>query len=152
MHEKLNKVRQQNPNFDRELVNKFAETMPNLLSILIDGCLYDNHIGSRDTALLAEPYIKNNEGEYIGFYFDYDTIINYIKTQIDLNEMEFYPADIWAWSNVKFGDMQHLTNDEKLIINYALAELMDNDFPFYSASQRAYYWVKKNIENQEKKI
>ena len=152
MHEKLNKVRQQNPNFDRELVNKFAETMPKLLSILINGCLYDNHIGSRDTALLAEPYIKNNEGEHIGFYFDYDTVINYIKTQIDLNETDIYPADIWTWSNVKFGDMQHLTNDEKLIINYALAELMDNDFPFYPASQRAYFWVKKNIENQEKRI
>lgn len=151
MHEKLNKVRKQNPNFDKELVDMFAKSMPKLLSILIDGCLYENHIGTRDTALMAEPYIKNNKGEHIGFHFDYDTVIDFIKNYVDLNETEFYPSDIWTWANVKYGDMSHLTNDEKLIISYALAELMDNDFPFYPASQRAYCWVKKNIENEESK-
>lgn len=55
------------------------------------------------------------------------------------------------WANVKFGDMAHLTNDEQFIINYALAELTDSDFPFYAASQRAYWWLKKHIENAEKK-
>ena len=149
MHEKLNKVRKQNPNFDRELVDNFAKVMPNLLSILIDGCLYDNHIGTKDTALLAEKFITNNKGEHIGFYFDYDTVMNFVKTQVDLNDTEFYPSDIYAWSNVKWGDMQHLTNDEKLVISYALSELMDDDFPFYPASQRAYCWLKKHIENEE---
>lgn len=151
MHEKLNKVRKQNPNFDRELVDNFAKVMPELLDILIEGFLYDCHLGSKDTALLAEPFITNNKGEHIGFYFDYDTVINHIKNKVDLNDTEFYPADIWAWSNVKYGDMSHLTKDEQLILDYALAELLDSDFPFYSASQRPYYWLKKHIENKEKK-
>lgn len=149
MHEKLNRVRKQNPNFDRELVDNFAKVMPKLLDILIEGFLYDCHIGTKDTALLAEKFITNDKGEHIGFYFDYDTVISQIKNQVDLNETEFYPSDIWTWSNVKYGDMGHLTNDEKLIINYALAELLDKDFPFYPASQRAYCWLKKHIELKE---
>lgn len=151
MHEKLNKVRQQNPNFDRELVDNFAKVMPKLLSILIDGCLYDNHIGSKDTALLAEPYIKDNKGKIIGFHFDYDTVLEHAKKYIDLNETEFYPADIWTWSNIVYGDIGHLTGDEKLILNYSLEGLMDSDFPYFPASSRAYYWLKKNIENEEQR-
>ena len=149
MHEKLNKVRQQNPNFDKELVDSFAKLMPKLLSILIDGCLYENHIGTRDTALLAENYIKDNKGKIIGFHFDYDTVLEHTKKYVDLNETEFYPTDVWVWSNVIYGDMGHLTGDEKLILNYALEGLMDKDFPFYSASSRPYFWLKKNIENDE---
>lgn len=155
MHEKLNKVRQQNPNFDRELVDSFAKLMPKLLSILIDGCLYDCHIGTKDTALLAEDFIKNAKGEKIGFHFDYDEVLNYAKRKVDLNETEYYPADIWAWSNVKYGDLEDVLKDleqdkkEKIILDYALAELNDLDFPFYSASSRPYYWLKKNIENSE---
>ena len=151
MHEKLNKVRQQNPNFDRELVDNFAKIMPNLLNVMIDGFLYENHIGTKETAMLAEPYITNNKGEHIGFHFDYETVIGQAKNYVNLNDTEFYPADIWTWSNVKYGDMQHLTGDEKLIINYALSELLDNDFPFYPASQRAYCWLKKHIELEEQK-
>ena len=151
MHEKLNKVRQQNSNFDRELVDNFAKIMPNLLNILIDGFLYDFHIGTKVTAILAEPYITNNKGEHIGFHFDYETVIGQVKNFVNLNDTEFYPADIWTWSNVKYGDMQHLTGDEKLIINYALSELLDNDFPFYPSSQRAYCWLKKHIEIEEQK-
>ena len=155
MHEKLNKVRQQNPNFDKELVDSFAQTMPKLLSVLIDGCLYDCHIGSKDTALLAEEFIKNAKGEKIGFHFDYDEVLNYVKRKIDLNETEYYPADIWVWSNVKYGDMEDVLKDleqdkrEKIVLDYTLAELNDPDFPFYSASSRPYYWLKKNIENFE---
>ena len=152
MHEKLNKVRKQNANFDRELVDMFAENMPKLLSILIDGCLYDSHIGTRETALMAEPYIKNNKGEHIGFHYGYDTVIDFIKGYVDLNETEFYPSDIWTWSNVKYGDMAHIFKDldenkkMRYIVEYALSELLDKDFPFYPASQRAFCWLKKHIE------
>ena len=155
MHEKLNKVRQQNPNFDKELVDSFAKTMPNLLNILIDGCLYDFHIGSKDTALMAEEFIKNSKDEKIGFYFDYDDVLNYTKRKVNLNETEYYPSDIWTWANVKYGDMidilKGLDKDQKeqIILDYALAELNDPDFPFYSASSRPYFWLKKNIENHE---
>jgi hypothetical protein len=148
MHEKLNKVRKENPNFDRELVNSFAKNMPDLLSILIDGCMYDNHIGSKDVAMLAEQFITDDKGEHIGFRWDYETVINTAKNYIDLNETEFYPTDLWVWANVKYGDMSHITTDTQTIIRYAIAELSDDDFPFYPASQRAYCWLKKHIENE----
>jgi hypothetical protein len=148
MHEKLNKVRKENPNFDRELVNSFAKNMPDLLSILIDGSMYDNHIGSKDVAMLAEQFITDDKGEHIGFRWDYETIINTAKNYIDLNETEFYPTDLWVWANVKYGDMSHITTDTQTIIRYAIAELSDDDFPFYPASQRAYCWLKKHIENE----
>ena len=35
MHEKLNKIRQENPNFDRELVNSFAKNIPKIIDIKI---------------------------------------------------------------------------------------------------------------------
>jgi hypothetical protein len=148
MHEKLNKVRKENPNFDRELVNSFAKNMPDLLSILIDGSMYDNHIGSKDVAMLAEQFITDDKGEHIGFRWDYETVINTAKNYIDLNETEFYPTDLWVWANVKYGDMSHITTDTQTIIRYAIAELSDDDFPFYPASQRAYCWLKKHIENE----
>lgn len=150
MHERLNKVRQQNPEFDRELVDNFAKIMPKLLSVMIDQYLYDSHIGSRDVAMLVEPYIKNNKGEQIGFHFDYDTVINFVKQKVNLNNTDFYPNDIFTFANITFGDMGHLTNDEGLIITYALESLMDTDFPFYPASQRSFRWLKKHIELEEK--
>lgn len=148
MHEKLNKIRKENPNFDRELVDSFAERMPELLTILIDGCTYDNHIGTKEVAELAEKYITDNKERKIGFKWDYQTVLNQVEGFINLNETEFYPADIWVWANVKYGDMQHITTDSALIIKYAISELTDADYPFHPASQRAYYWLKKHIENE----
>ena len=150
MHEKLNKVRQQNPNFDRELVDNFAKVMPKLLSVMIDQYLYDCHIGSKDVAMLVEPFIKNNKGQQIGFHFDYDTVLSHAKKKVDLNETEFYPNDIFCYANIIYGDMGHLTNDEGLILDYALESLMDKDFPFYPASQRAFKWLKKHVELEER--
>ena len=31
-----------------------------------------------------------------------------------------------------------------------LAELKDDDFPYFRASERAYRWLKKHVENEEK--
>lgn len=147
MHEKLQKIRQENPNFDKKLVNMFANAMPDLLSILIDGSEYDNHIGSKDVAMLAEKYITNNKGEKIGFHWDYETVVNTVRNYVNLDDMDFYPCDIWVWANVKYGDMGHIINDMGTIIKYAIAELTDADYPFSAASQRAYCWLKKHIEN-----
>ena len=151
MFEKLRKIRQENPNFDRQMVNMFAKSMPKLLAILIDGERYDNHIGSKDVAKLAEPFITNNKGENIGFKWEYQDVIDVASKYVNLEETEFYPADIYVWANVKYGDMSHITNDSNTIIKYAISELMDDDFPFYPASQIAYCWLKKHIENSENK-
>lgn len=150
MIEKLNKIRKENPDFDKKLVDMFANNMPDLLNIIIDGYKYDCHIGSKDVAKLAEKYITDSKGNKIGFHWDYEELINQVKNIVDLEETEFYPADIWTWSNVKYGDMQHLA-DDRTIIKYAISELMDKDFPFYPASQRAYKWLKKHIESDENK-
>ena len=149
MFEKLKRIRQENPNFDRQMVNMFARSMPKLLNILIDGERYDNHIGSKDVAKLAEPFIINNKGEYIGFKWEYQDVIDVASKYVNLEETEFYPADIYVWANVKFGDMSHITTDPNTIIKYAISELTDDDFPFYPASQRAYCWLKKHIELSE---
>lgn len=148
MSEKLNKIRKENPNFDRELVNSFAKNMPDLLSILIDGKMYDNHIGSKDVAMLAEQFITDEKGNHIGFYWDYETAIDAAKNFVDLNETEYYPADVWVWLNVKYADFLGTGANTETIIKYALNELSDLDFPFYPASQKAYCWLKKHIENQ----
>ena len=149
MHEKLNKIRKENPNFDRELVDSFAERMPELLTILIDGCTYDNHIGTKEVAELAEKYITDNKERKIGFKWDYQTVLNQVEGFINLNETEFYPADIFVWANVKYADFLGTGANTETIIKYALNELSDLDFPFYPASQKAYCWLKKHIETNE---
>jgi len=148
MSERLIKIRQKNPNFDRELVDTFAKKMPDLLSIMIDGKEYENHIGSKEVAMLAEPFIKNNKGEHIGFHWGYDDVITAVKSYINFDDVEFYEGDIYVWSNVKYADMAHITGDTSTILRYAISELTDEDFPFYPASQRAYCWLKKHIENE----
>ena len=149
MNERLYKIRKEDSNFDKKLVDMFAKSMPMLLSILIDGNEYDKHIGSREVAILAERYITNDKGEHIGFHWDYDSVMSAVKNYVTMDDMDFYPCDIWVWANVKYGDMQHITTDTSTIIKYALAELTDSDFPFYHASHRAYCWLKKHIENEE---
>lgn len=148
MHDRLYKVRRENPNFDKEMVDTFAKRMPELLNIMIDGKEYDNHIGTKEVAMLAEPFIENNKGEHIGFHWDYDTVINAVKGYINFENVDFYEGDIFVWANVKYGDMAHITADTSTILRYAISELSDEDFPFYPASQRAYCWLKKHVENE----
>ena len=149
MSERLQKLRKENPNFDKEFNNYFSKIMPLFSEVLYEGWLFDNHIGSKDIAILAEQFITNDKGEHIGFRWEYDEVLNIAKNIVNLNETEFYPPDIWVWANVKYGDMGHLINSQETIIRYAIAELTDDDFPFYDASQRAYCWLKKHIENEE---
>lgn len=152
MHERLNKVRKENPDFDKKMVDGFAEKMPELLSVMIDGTLYDNHIGSKEVAMLAEPYIVNDESEHIGFHWDYDTVIDNIKSYVDFDEVDFYPCDAFVYANIKFGDMAHIDDKTSDILRYTVAELSDKDFPYFPASQRAYRWLKKHIENSSKEV
>ena len=105
MNERLYKIRKENPDFDKKLVDMFAKNMPMLLSILIDGDEYDKHIGSREVANIAERYITNNKGEHIGFHWDYDSVMSTVKNYISMDDVDFYPCDIWVWANVKYGDI-----------------------------------------------
>lgn len=149
MHDRLRKIRQENPNFDKKMVDIFAKNMPDLLLVMIDGEEYGKHIGTKEVAMLAEPYIKNNKGEHIGFHWDYDSVINTVKNYTNMDEQEFTSYDVYVWANVKYGDMGHLVNDAGTILRYAIAELTDKDFPYYPASQRAYCWLKKSIELEQ---
>jgi hypothetical protein len=151
MHEKLMKIRAEHPDFDKRMVDIFAKKMPMLMLVMLDGEEYDCHIGSKDVAMLADKFIKNNKGEHIGFKWTYEQVMAVAKNYIDLENAEFYPCDLYVWANVKYGDMGHLGADSSMIIKYAISELTDIDFPYYHASQRAYYWLKKHIENEEKR-
>lgn len=150
MTSRLYQIRQENPKFNEIMVDIFADKMPKLLDVMIDGFKYNEHIGSKEVAKLAEKYITNNDDKHIGFKWDYDTLISAAKSYVDFEDVDFYECDLWVWANVKYGDMQHITTDSSTIIKYAVSELTDGDFPFYQASQRAYYWLKKHIENEEK--
>lgn len=150
MHERLKKIRQEQPNFDKKMVDIFAKNMPKLLLVMIDGEEYDKHIGTKEVAMLAKDYITNSKGEHIGFHWSYEEVTNAVKNYIDMEEAEFYPCDIFVWANVKYGDMSHITADTSTILKYAIAELTDPDFPYYPASQRAYCWLKKHVEEEEK--
>lgn len=149
MTNRLYKARQNDPKFNEKLVDIFAKRMPKLLDVFIDGFDYDNHIGSEEVAMLAEPFITNNKGEHIGFHWDYDSVISVAKSNIDFDKVDFYEYDLFVWANVKYGDMGHLVTDAGTIIKYAIAELTDADFPFYPASQRAYWWLKKHVEQDK---
>lgn len=148
MIERLKQIRKENPNFDKELVNEFANKMENLLLVMIDGKEFDNHIGTKEVAKLAEKFITDNKGVHIGFRWNYDDVINIARNYINLDDAPFYPTDLWVWANVKYGDIGHLITDSQTVIRYAISELTDDDFPFYDASQRAYCWLKKHIENE----
>lgn len=149
MSEKLNKLRKQNPKFNEEFVNYFSKIMPELSEVMFEGYLYDNHIGTKEVAMLAEQFITDEKGNHIGFYWDYETAIDAAKNFVDLNETEYYPADVWTWLNVKYADFLGTGANTETIIKYALNELSDLDFPFYPASQKAYCWLKKHIELNE---
>lgn len=149
MHERLTKIRQENPNFDKKMVDIFAKNMPELLLVMIDGEEYDKHIGTKDVAMLAEKYITDHKGEHIGFKWTYEDVLSVAKNYINIDDAEFYPCDLFVWANVKYGDMAHIISDAGSIIKYAISELTDEDFPFYPASQRAYCWLKKHVENDE---
>lgn len=148
MSEKLKKIRKQNPQFNEEFVNYFSKIMPELSEVMFEGYLYDNHIGTKEVAMLAEQFITDEKGNHIGFYWDYETAIDAAKNFVDLNETEYYPADVWVWLNVKYADFLGTGANTETIIKYALNELNDLDFPFYPASQKAYCWLKKHIENK----
>lgn len=148
MNERLKKIREKDPTFDRRFIDKFDEKMPELLEIMLDGELYNNHIGEKKTARLAQQFITNDKGEYIGFRWDFESVMNIAKSYTDLNNSEFYPEDLWVWANVKYGDMGHLINEPSLIIRYAISELEDEDYPFEEPSQRAYCWLRKHLENK----
>lgn len=150
MLNRLNQMRIKNPALDKKMVDIFARKMPKLLNVFLDGEEYNNHIGSKEVAMLAGEYITNNKDEHIGFHWTYEDVINAIKGYVDFNEVEFYPCDLFVWANVKYGDMAHITNDTATILKYAVSELTDPDFPFYDASQRAYCWLKKHVEEDEK--
>lgn len=149
MNERLKKIRQENPNFDKKFIDKFDDKMPELLDIMIDGELYDEHIGEKKTAQLAQKYITNDKGDNIGFRWDYETVINMAKNYIDLNDADFYPTDLWVWANVKYGDLGHIVSEPTAIIRYTISELTDEDYPFGDPSSRAYNWLKKHIENDK---
>lgn len=152
MLERLNKVRKENPRFNEELVNHFAKVMPDLLNVMLDGYIYQNHIGSREVAELAEKFIVNDKDEYIGFNIDYDTVITIAKKYVDLNETDFYPSDVFVFANILYGDLisllENFREEDKIVfvVRYALLSLCDADFPYFPASSRAYFWLKKNVE------
>lgn len=150
MENRLNKMRLENPGLDKKIVDTFARRMPKLLNVILDGEEYDNHIGSKDVAMLAKDYITDKDGAKIGFHWSYDDVVNTVKGYVDFDKVDFYPCDLFVWANVKYGDMGHITSDSALIIKYAISELTDSDFPFYPADQRAYCWLKKHVEEEEK--
>ena len=150
MQTRLNKMRLENPSLDKKMVDIFAKRMPKLLNVILDGEEYENHIGSKDVAMLAGEYIADNNDVKIGFHWSYDEVINAVKGYVDFDNVDFYPCDLFVWANVKYGDMAHIINDTNAIIKYAISELTDKDYPFSDPSQRAYCWLKKHVEDEEK--
>lgn len=150
MQNRLNKMRLENPGFDKKMVDIFAKRMPKLLNIMLDGEEYENHIGTKEVAMLAGDYITDNNGVNIGFHWSYEEVTNAVKGYVDFDKVDFYPCDLFVWANVKYGDMAHITSDTNTILKYAISELTDADFPFYPADQRAYCWLKKHIEEEER--
>ena len=152
MYDLIQKIKKENPEFIEKSFNIFAKKMPKLLLVMYDGEKYDNHIGSKEVAMLAKEYITNNKDELIGFHWSCDEVASAIKSFIDIEKEEFYPCDIWVWANVRYGDMAGQREEIKpiAILESAINDLKDTDYPFYPASQRAYYWLKKHIEEEEK--
>ena len=101
MHERLKKIRSENPNFDKKMVDIFAKNMPELLLVMIDGEEYDHHIGSKEVAKLAEPYIYNSKGEHIGFKWSYDDVMGVARNYVNIDDAEFYPCDFVCMGECK---------------------------------------------------
>lgn len=153
MFEKLKKIRQENPNIDRDFMNTLAKTMPKLLEVMLDGYLYKNHIGTKDVAMLAEPYIKNSENEQIGFKWGFNDVLNYAEKYVDFKDkdIEFTPYDVFVWANVMYGDISDITTDISSIVDHTINDLLDYDYPYYDASHKAYCWLKQHVINDENK-
>ena len=145
-------IRKSNPDFDKNMVDIFAKSMPKLLMVMIDGEKYDKHIGTEEVAMLAEPYIKNKNDEHIGFKWKYDDVMSYAKKYVDFDDedIEFTPFDVFVWANVMYGDLSDITTDASDIIKHTVNSLIDYDYPYFDASHKAYCWLKRHIENEEK--
>ena len=150
MHERISKIRQENPNFDKKLVDIFAEKMPKLMLLMIEGEEYDCHIGSKEVAELGKEFIVNKKGEHIGFHWECDEVERVANNYIKFSDMDFYEYDLWLWANVKYGEHGHIESDGPSIIKMAIADLCSKNFPYYNPSHIAYKWLKKHIENEEK--
>ena len=150
MKERIQKIRTEYPDFDKKMVDMFAKTMPKLMLVMLDGQEYVNHIGSKEVADFAMDYITNNKGELVGKHWTEEQVHSLAKNYINIEDEDFYDCDLYVWANVKYGDFGHIISDSSSIIKIAIAELKDDDFPYFPASERAYRWLKKHIELEEK--
>nr|DAL34574.1 MAG TPA_asm: hypothetical protein [Caudoviricetes sp.] len=63
MKERIQKIRAEHPDFDKKMVDMFAESMPKLMLVLMDGQEYECHIGSKD---VAEKKNNNSLRPFLG--------------------------------------------------------------------------------------
>ena len=152
MYDLIQKIKKENPEFIEKSFNIFAKKMPKLLLIMYDGEKFDNHIGTEEVAMLAEPYIKNKNDEHIGFKWKYDDVMSYAKRYVNFDdeEIEFTSYDVFVWSNVMYGDLSDITTEASSIIKHTINSLLDYDYPYFDPSHKPYCWLKKHVENEEK--
>jgi hypothetical protein len=130
----------EDPYFSQHLIDSWREQMPDQFARRMYEEEYGCHIVDEDMYKHGLLFIKDNHGNLLDPWNKTD-ILKVVRDYIDIDKEDFYDYDIAMMANIFKGDFYHRVNDSTKIILMAIDALKDNDFPYFSPSERAYKWV-----------
>ncbi len=142
-----NELKKENLNLDNDMVMMFLENMPKEAKETLEIMQYGKHIISKSLYEEALRHIKDKSGNSI-VPWSLQDVMKIASNYINIDDEKFFDYDLALWANVKRGDYGHIEKEPSKIIEIAIADLKDKDFPYYDASERAYCWAEAVTEKQ----
>ena len=127
---------EQDPNYDKKLVEKWKEEMPEEYKRFMLRQAYGAHIGDRDSYEDAVRKLKWANGKGSGAKWDVDEIAN--KSGIDFDEEGFSKFDYGAVVNALYADYNTVFTEPSYYLKMARNYLTSKNYP-YRPQERAYH-------------
>ena len=142
-----NELKKENLNLDNDMVMMFLEKMPKEAKETLEIMQYGKHIINKSFYEEALKCIKDKNGSMI-MPWSLQDIMKIASNYINIDDEKFFDYDLALWANVKRGDYGHIEKEPSKIIEIAIADLKDKDYPFGDPSERAYCWAKEILEEK----
>lgn len=145
--EKYNKLKAENPNLDKEMVETFIEDMPEEAIMLFDRMEYGCHIIDEDMYNKAVSLLHWVNGKGEGAKWS----VNDIKavSGIDFDTKDYYELDFAYVMNMLWSDYCDIFTEPVYYVKMARNYLEDSDY-MGDPSERAYKNAKKRIKYNSK--
>lgn len=141
-------MKKENMNLDNDMVMTFLKRMPIEAKETLETMRYGKHIVSKTMYDEATKCIKDKYGNPVMLWSVGDVLkiaSNYIK----VDDEDFFELDLALWANVKKGDYGHIEKEPSKIVEIAISDLTDKDYPYGDPSERAYCWAKAALEEKD---